>query len=117
MTALRKSIPVAVPDTRSPVQNSFISARFSSKIRPRCLNGTPHASNSRSYQPTAMPSVRRPPDMISMLAAVLASTAARRSGSTRMPVPSSTRSVCAVSSASVESDSRKGNGRPLPRNM
>ena len=110
MTAFLNVIPSASPVTASSVQKRSRTARFRSKIRPRCANGTPTASNSRSYQPAATPSTSRPPHTWSRDDVTFARTTGLRRGSTRTPVPSSTRSVTAASAASVESDSRNGKG-------
>ena len=72
-------------------------------ILPRFSNGTPTASNSRLYQPDAMPMSSRPSESRSMLESCFASTTGLRSGSTRMPVPSLillVRAAIAVSSVS-----------------
>ena len=65
-------------------------------ILPRRSKGTPMASNSRLYQPEAMPMSRRPFESWSMLASCFASSTGLRSGSTRMPVPSLMRLVRAA---------------------
>ena len=91
-------------------------SRLRSKIWPRWANGTAVAWNSRSYQPAATPSMRRPPLPSWMVAAVLARMAGSRIGSTKMPVPSMIRLVRAATMLSVVSASRNGNGRRAPRN-
>ena len=63
-------------------------SRFSSMILPRFSNGTPTASNSRLYQPDAMPMTSRPLGEQVHAGSCFASTTGLRSGSTRMPVPS-----------------------------
>ena len=77
-------------------------------ILPRFSNGTPTASNSRLYQPDAMPINRRPFDSRSMLASCLARTTGLRSGRTRMPVPSLIVFVRAAMAVSSVSDSMIG---------
>src|ERR1700746_837610 len=49
-------------------------------ILPRSVNGTPTASNSRLYQPEAMPSSSRPPAIRSRLDTSFASTPGVRRG-------------------------------------
>ena len=77
-------------------------------ILPRCLNGTPTASNSRLYQPAATPRSSRPLEIWSMLASSLASTTGLRSGSTRTPVPSLIVRVRAAIAVSMVSESMIG---------
>ena len=86
-------------------------------ILPRFSNGTPTASNSRLYQPDAIPMSRRPFDSRSMLASCLASTTGLRSGSTRMPVPSLIFLVRAAIAVSSVSDSMIGKFGSTPSRM
>ena len=86
-------------------------------IRPRSLNGTPTASNSRLYQPDAMPSSNRPSAIASRLANSLANTTGLRKGSTRTPVPSLIRLVRAASAVNRVSESSTGKGGSTPRMM
>ena len=58
----------------------------------------------------------RPPLASWIVAAVLATMAGSRIGSTRTPVPSMIRLVRAATQLSVVSASRNGNGRLAPRN-
>ena len=81
------------------------------------MKDTPHASNSRSYQPAATPSINRPPDIRSRLAVVFASTTGFRSGSTKIPVPNDIRLVTVEIAASVDRDSRNGKGDLVPSRM
>ncbi len=86
-------------------------------IRPRSLNGTPTASNSRLYQPEAMPSSSRPPAIKSRLDNSLASTTGLRSGKTKTPVPSLILLVRAATALNRVSESITGNGGATPRKM
>ena len=89
-------------------------SRFRSKCRPRCLNGTPTASNSRAYQPAATPRTSRPPEMTSRLPSALAATTGLRSGSTSTPVPSLIRRVRAATAPSMVIESRMGKAGSTP---
>ena len=86
-------------------------------ILPRFSNGTPTASNSRLYQPDAMPMIRRPSESWSMLDSCLASTTGLRSGSTRMPVPSLILLVRAAMAVSSVSESMIGKFGSTPSRM
>src|SRR6266849_2761179 len=86
-------------------------------IRPRSWNRTPTASNSRRYQPDAMPSSKRPAASRSRLASSLASTTGLRNGSTSTPVPSLILVVRAATAASKVSESRTGKGGSTPRRI
>ena len=86
-------------------------------IRPRSLNGTPTASNSRLYQPEAIPSSSRPPAIRSRLDSSFASTTGLRSGKTSTPVPSLIFVVCAATALSRVSESMTGKGGSTPRKM
>ena len=66
------------------------------------------ASNSRLYQPDAMPSVSRPLEIWSRLESCLASTTGLRDGRTRMPVPMRISVVRAATAVSTVSESRIG---------
>src|SRR5215469_7944670 len=76
----------------------------------------PTASNSRSYQPAATPSDRRPPETACSVPVTLASTVGSRSGRTSTPVPSVTSLVWAASQVRVVRASKNGNARRAPRN-
>ena len=88
MTASRRLNSSTFSVTRSSVQSLIRMSRLRSKSRPRCLNGTPTASNSRAYQPAATPRTRRPLEITSRLPSAFAATTGLRSGSTSTPVPS-----------------------------
>src|ERR1700723_3767227 len=75
------------PSTFGSAQRRFKISRFSSMSLPRLSNGTPTASNSRLYQPEAMPMMRRPSERWSMLESCLASVTGLRRGRTRTPLP------------------------------
>ena len=83
-------------------------------MSPRLLKSMPTASNSRLYQPDAMPKISRPPDIWSMLEICLASTTGLRSGSTRIPVPSLIVVVRAATAVSSDRASMIGNGGSTP---
>src|SRR2546430_3456726 len=101
--------------TRSPVHSRHRRSRFRSNRRPRCLKGTPTASNSRAYQPAATPRIRRPREMTSSVPSVFATTIGLRSGSTSTPVPSRKRVVRAAMAVRVPSASRIGKEGSTPR--
>ena len=83
-------------------------SRLRSKTRPRCLKGTPTASNSRAYQPAATPRTRRPPEITSRLPRALAVTTGLRRGSTSTPVPSLILLVRAATAPRVVIESMMG---------
>jgi hypothetical protein len=116
ITTPRRSSSSHTPLTSGSRHSRSSTSRFRSNRRPRAVKGTPHAWNSRSYQPAATPRASRPPDSRSTVAATLARTTGLRSGSTSTPVPRVTVAVRAASAARVDIDSRNGNGRRLPRN-
>ena len=90
-------------------------SRFRSKSRPRCLNGTPTASNSRAYHPAATPRTRRPLEITSSVPSALAATVGLRSGRTSMPVPSLIVRVRAAMAVSIPTASRIGKDGSTPR--
>ena len=90
-------------------------SRLRSKSRPRRLNGTPTASNSRAYQPAATPRIKRPFEITSSVPSVFAATVGFRSGSTSTPVPSLIRLVRAAMAVSVPTASRIGKDGSTPR--
>ena len=57
-------------------------------ILPRSWKSTPIALNSRLYQPTAAPTIRRPFEIRSRLPSSLARITGLRIGMTRTPMPS-----------------------------
>ena len=65
----------------------------------------PRASNSRSTQPTATPTMSRPPEITSTLASSFATGRGDRYGSTITLVPSAMRSVTPASHGSIASGS------------
>ena len=75
---------------------------------PRFSKGTPTASNSRLYQPDAMPTMRRPFDIWSMLESCFASTSGFLSGKTSTPVPSLILLVRAATAVRSVNDSMMG---------
>ncbi len=89
-------------------------SRLRSNCRPRCLKGTPTASNSRAYQPAATPRIRRPPEITSRLPRALAATTGLRSGSTSTPVPSLIVRVRAATAPSMVIESTIGNEGSTP---
>ena len=92
-------------------------SRLRSKTRPRCLKGTPTASNSRAYQPAATPRTRRPPEITSRLPRALAVTTGLRRGSTSTPVPSLILLVRAATAPRVVIESMMGKEGSTPRRM
>src|SRR5690242_3792074 len=114
ITASRRLNSSTLRVTRSSVQRRIRMSRLRSNCRPRCLNGTPTASNSRAYQPAATPSTRRPPEITSRLPRVLAATTGLRSGSTRTPVPSLIVRVRAATAPSMVMESTMGNEGSTP---
>ena len=90
-------------------------SRLRSKSRPRCLNGTPTASNSRAYQPAATPRMSRPLEMTSRVPRALAATVGLRSGSTMTPVPSLMVRVRAAMAVRIPTESRMGKDGSTPR--
>ena len=90
-------------------------SRLRSNSRPRCLKGTPTASNSRAYQPAATPRISRPLLMTSSVPMALAATVGLRSGSTSTPVPSLIVDVRAAMAVSVPTASRMGKDGSTPR--
>ncbi len=95
-------------DTNSPWNDSVSSvharvrtSRYSSVIRPRRSKGSPSASNSWRAQPIPAPNRNRPPLNRSMLAVTRAVCSGWRYGTIATVVPSSIRSVCPASQASV----------------
>ena len=115
MTASRKFSSSTRAVTRSSVQSRIRISRFRSNSRPRCLNGTPTASNSRAYHPAAAPTISRPLEITSSVPSVFAASVGLRSGSTSTPVPSRIRVVRAAIAVSVPTASRIGNDGSTPR--
>jgi hypothetical protein len=91
----------ALEDDCLPDQIFFIVARCLSRRLPRPLNGQGAALKSSGLAPMAMPSVRRPPERASSVAACFASTPIYRSGARRMVVISPTLLVIAAVAARV----------------
>ena len=64
------NVPSSV--TRSPASSPRMIVNASSKRDTRLSYGMPNASNSRRFQPDPSPSVKRPPDTSSIVAAIFA---------------------------------------------
>ena len=75
-------------EATSSAHSVRIAATYSAVRRPRPANGTPSAANSSADQPIPTPSVSRPPDSTSSVAACLAVTTGLCSGSSSTPVAS-----------------------------
>lgn len=90
--------------------NRVLITRIASSVRaPRCLTGTPTASNSLGYSPPMpTPIVSRPPEMTSTEAISLAASAAGRRGSSITAVPRRMREVRAAMAASIVRASKVG---------
>src|SRR5712692_5908177 len=115
ITASRRLNSSAWRVTRSSVQSRVRISRFRSKSRPRCLKGTPTASNSRAYQPAATPRISRPLETASSVPSAFAATVGFRSGNTITPVPSLILRVRAAIAVRVPTASRIGNAGSTPR--
>src|SRR3990167_3613526 len=115
ITASRRLNPSTCRLTRSSVQRRVRMSRLRSNRRPRCLNGTPTASNSRAYQPAATPRRSRPPEITSRVPSALAAIVGLRSGRTMTPVPSLTRRVRAAIAVRMPTASRMGKAGSTPR--
>src|SRR6185503_5031768 len=114
ITASRRLNSSTLRVTRSSVHSRIRMSRLRSNWRPRCLNGTPTASNSRAYQPAATPRMSRPPEITSRLPRALAATTGLRSGRTRTPVPRRIFRVRAAMAPSMVMESTMGNDGSTP---
>src|SRR5262245_15692361 len=115
ITASRRLNSSAWRVTRSSVHSRVRISKLRSNRRPRCLKGTPTASNSRAYQPAATPRISRPLLMTSSVPIALAATVGLRSGRTSTPVPSLMVVVRAAMAVSVPIASRIGKEGSTPR--
>src|SRR5947209_15651042 len=87
-------------DTLPGAQQACHMPRYSLVRAPRSLNGTPSAANSASFQPTPTPAISRPPDILSIVAKLLAVATGLRYGIISTETPS----IAASSSPAVWSD-------------
>ena len=98
-------MPPAPSPNGSPAHTRRIVASCRSNRRPRVRMSASPAMKSSARPPTPKPSVRRPPESASTLAACLASIAPLRNGASRTLVISRTREVTAEAAANVVSGS------------
>jgi hypothetical protein len=93
--------------TGSFVHMSRMRRRYSSVTLPRSVKGGAWSvSNSSFIQPTPAPRIRRPPDITSSVASILAVTTGLRYGTTSTLVPIFTREVSPTSTPIIASGSR-----------